>query len=156
MISRAVAAGCRSPGSPVTRSTAKYLHAWLEDQDVSYVLVIKRNDTLTASEGEQRADELTAAGLPRSWQRLSAGTGAHGPREFCCAQVPVQTRAPARPRALAAGPPRHRGRPGLDRRQPLAHRGMLPAGQERGRMDHHQVRVAVRIIDTLLYRKLVT
>jgi hypothetical protein len=125
MISRAVAAGCCSPGSPVTRSTAKYLHAWLEDQDVSYVLVIKRNDTLTASEGEQRADELTAAGLPRSWQRLSAGTGAHGPREFCCAQVPVQTRAPARPRALAAGPPRHRGRPGLDRRQPLAHRGML-------------------------------
>ncbi len=92
MISRAVAAGCRSPGSPVTRSTAKYLHAWLEDQDVSYLLVIKGNDTLTTSEGEQRADELIAAGPPRSWQRLSAGTGAHGPREFCCAQVPVQTR----------------------------------------------------------------
>jgi SRSO17 transposase len=31
---------------------AKYLHAWLEDRGVSYVLAIKRNDTLTTPAGE--------------------------------------------------------------------------------------------------------
>jgi SRSO17 transposase len=40
---------------------AKYLHAWLEDRDVSYVLAIKRNDTLTTHGGEKRADALIAA-----------------------------------------------------------------------------------------------
>ena len=92
---------------------------------------------------QRRADELIAA-PPRpaaqAWQKISAGTGAHGPR-----------RAAARPEELATGPPlterlrgdrrlrllrarsRQHGRPGLDRRQPLAHRGVLPAGHERGR-----------------------
>ena len=28
---------------------AKYLHAWLEDRDASYVLAIKRCDTLTTA-----------------------------------------------------------------------------------------------------------
>ena len=130
---------------------AKYLQAWLEDQDVSYVVAIRRNDTLTTTTGEQRADALIAAAPARAWQRLSAGAGAHGPREYDWARVPVRTRPAARPRALAAGPPlasatrRDRllrllrtpplqpGRPGLDRGQPLAYRGMLPAGQERSR-----------------------
>ena len=63
MLSRAIAAGV--PFAWFTADEvygqAKYLHAWLEDQDVSYVLAIKRNDTLTTSEGEQRADELITA-----------------------------------------------------------------------------------------------
>jgi hypothetical protein len=42
--------------------------------------------------GEQRADALIAAAPARSWQRLSTGAGAHGPREFAWALVPVQTR----------------------------------------------------------------
>jgi hypothetical protein len=43
---------------------AKYLYAWLEDQDVSYVLAIRRSDTLTTSADEQRADALIAGAPP--------------------------------------------------------------------------------------------
>ena len=149
MLSRAIAAGV--PFAWFTADEvygqAKYLHAWLEDQDVSYVLAIKRNDTLPTSEGEQRADTLIAAVPGRAWQRLSTGAGAHGPREFAWARVQVQTRPrPGRGHWLLARrsrsatrlnrllrllrpPPLPAGRPGLDRGQPLAHRGMLPAGQ---------------------------
>ena len=59
---------------------AKYLQAWLEEKDVSYVLAIRRSDTLTTPAGEQRADALIAATPARSWQRISVGTGAHGLR----------------------------------------------------------------------------
>jgi SRSO17 transposase len=94
MISRAIAVGV--PFAWFTADEvygqAKYLHAWLEDQDVPYVLAIKRNDTLTTASGEQRADELIAAASAGAWQRLSTGAGAHGPREFGWARVPVQTR----------------------------------------------------------------
>ena len=69
---------------------AKYLQAWLEDQDVSYVLAIRRSDTLTTSAGEQRADALIDAAPSRSWQRISVGAGAHGLREFRWARVPVR------------------------------------------------------------------
>ncbi len=72
---------------------AKYLHAWLEERDVSYVLAIKRCDTLTTAEGEQRAAALIAAVPSRAWQRLSAGAGAHGPREYDWARVPVRAGA---------------------------------------------------------------
>ncbi len=72
---------------------AKFLHAWLEERDVSYVLAIKRNDTLTMPPGEQRADALIAALPARAWQRLSAGAGAHGPREYHWARVPVRAGA---------------------------------------------------------------
>ena len=72
---------------------AKYLHAWLEDRDVSYVLAIKRNDTLTIADGEKRADALIAAVPAGAWQQLSAGAGAHGPREYDWARVPVRTGA---------------------------------------------------------------
>jgi SRSO17 transposase len=40
---------------------AKYLRAWLEERDVCYVLAIRRSDTLSTAEGEQRADALIAA-----------------------------------------------------------------------------------------------
>jgi SRSO17 transposase len=72
---------------------AKYLHGWLEDRDVSYVLAIKRNDTLTTPDGEKRADALIAAVPAGAWQQLSAGAGAHGPREYDWARVPVRTSA---------------------------------------------------------------
>jgi SRSO17 transposase len=69
---------------------AKYLQVWLEDQDVFYVVAIRRSDTLTTSAGEQRADALIAATPARSWQRLSAGARAHGPREYHWARIPVR------------------------------------------------------------------
>jgi SRSO17 transposase len=70
---------------------AKYLRVWLEERDVFHVLAIRRSDTLiTTSAGEQRADALIAALPPRAWRRLSVGAGAHGPREYHWARVPVR------------------------------------------------------------------
>jgi len=60
---------------------AKWLRSWLEDRGVSCVMAIRRSDTFTMPAGEQRADVLAAALPPRSWQKISAGAGAHGPRE---------------------------------------------------------------------------
>jgi SRSO17 transposase len=72
---------------------AKYLRRWLEDRDVAYVMAIRRSDTFPVSGTEQRADALTA-GLPaRSWQRLSAGAGAHGPREHHWARIAIDAGA---------------------------------------------------------------
>jgi SRSO17 transposase len=73
-----------------TYGQAKYLQAWLEGRDVSYVMAIRCSDTLTTGTGEQRADVLIAAAPSRAWQRLSTGAGAHGPREFDWARVPVR------------------------------------------------------------------
>ena len=95
MISRAIAAGVPFAWftADETYGQAKWLQAWLEDQDVSYVMAIRRSDTLTTPAGEQRADALIAAAPARSWQRISAGAGAHGPREFHWARVPVRPAA---------------------------------------------------------------
>ena len=60
---------------------------------MSYVLAIKRRDTLAIPEGPRRADALIAALPARAWQRLSAGAGAHGPREYDWARIPVRTGA---------------------------------------------------------------
>jgi SRSO17 transposase len=73
-----------------TYGQAKWLQAWLEKRDVWYVMAIRCSDTLTTPEGEQRADALTAAVPARSWQMISAGAGAHGPREYDWARVPVR------------------------------------------------------------------
>jgi SRSO17 transposase len=70
---------------------AKYLRVWLEERGVFHVLAIRCSDTLiTTAAGEQRADELAAALPAQAWQRLSAGAGAHGPREYHWARVPIR------------------------------------------------------------------
>jgi SRSO17 transposase len=93
MIARAVAAGV--PFSWFTADEAygqaKWLQAWLEDQDIWYVMAIRCSDTLTTPEGERRADDLIAAVPARAWQKISAGAGAHGPREYHWARIPVRT-----------------------------------------------------------------
>lgn len=73
---------------------APYLRDWLEQRDVSYVLAIKCKDPLTTqNDDHRRADELIAA-LParawRRWRRLSVGAGAHGPREYDWARLPIR------------------------------------------------------------------
>ena len=68
---------------------AKFLRAWLEERGVSYVMAIRRCDTFTTGDGEQQAEALTAALPARSWQRLPAGAGAHGPREYHWARIPI-------------------------------------------------------------------
>ena len=92
MICRAIAAGVPFAWftADETYGQAKYLQAWLEDQDVWYVMAVRCSDTLTTPEGEQRADALIAAAPLRAWQRISAGAGAHGPREFRWAKIPVR------------------------------------------------------------------
>jgi SRSO17 transposase len=92
MIARAIAAGV--PFSWFTADEvygqAKWLQAWLEEHGVPYVMAIRRSDTVTTPAGEQRADALIAALAPQAWQRISAGAGAHGPREYHWARIPVQ------------------------------------------------------------------
>ena len=94
MIARAVSAGVpfRWFTADEAYGQVKYLRVWLEDQDVLYVLATKRNDMLSTPGGrEQRADELIAALPPRAWRRLSAGAGAHGPREYHWARTEIRT-----------------------------------------------------------------
>jgi SRSO17 transposase len=69
---------------------AKWLQAWLEERGVFYVMAIRCCDTVTTEAGQQRADALIAALSPQCWQRISAGAGAHGPREYHWARIPVR------------------------------------------------------------------
>ncbi|KXK60122.1 DDE endonuclease [Micromonospora rosaria] len=93
MLARALDAGV--PVGWVTMDEAygqsKSLRVWLERRDVAYVVATRRNDDMvTTTMGAARADELIAALPARAWCRLSAGAGAHGPREYLWARVPVR------------------------------------------------------------------
>ncbi|WP_181725756.1 IS701 family transposase, partial [Nocardia gipuzkoensis] len=69
----------------------EYLRVWLEQHDIAHVLATRRNDTLiTTGFGQARVDELVAALPVRAWQRISAGAGAHGPRDYDWAKVPIR------------------------------------------------------------------
>jgi SRSO17 transposase len=100
MISRAIAAGVPFAWFTADEAygQAKWLQAWLEEQDVSYVMAIRRSDTFTVPAGEQRADDLIAAVPARAWQKISAGAGrtarasTTGPGSRC---VPVGNAAAA-------------------------------------------------------------
>ena len=84
---------------------AKFLHLWLEERDVSYVLAIRRSDTLTTASGEQRADALIAA-IAGPGLAAAVGRG-RGARAAGVRLGPGAGSDPAaaRPRALATGPP---------------------------------------------------
>ena len=93
MLERAITAGV--PFAWITADEAygqvKYLRVWLEQHDAAYVLATKCNDTLITTEaGERRADELIAALPARAWRRLSVGAGAHGPRDYDWARIPIR------------------------------------------------------------------
>jgi SRSO17 transposase len=93
MLARAFAAGV--PFAWITADEAygqvKYLRVWLEERDAAHVLATKRNDTLiTITGGQARADDLIAALPSRAWRRISAGAGAHGPREYDWARIPIR------------------------------------------------------------------
>jgi len=94
MISRAIKAGVPFAWFTADEAygQAKWLQAWLEDHDISYVMAIRCRDTVTTGAGEQRADVLIAALSPQCWQRISAGAGAHGRREHRWARIPVRSR----------------------------------------------------------------
>src|ERR1700716_3299693 len=93
MLSRAFVAGV--PFAWVTADEAygqvKCLRVWRDEHDASYVVSPKVNDLLSTSDGgEARADELIADLPGRAWRRLSVGAGAHGPREYDWARVPLR------------------------------------------------------------------
>jgi SRSO17 transposase len=92
MLHRAVEAGV--PFSWVTADEAygqvKYLRVWLEQHDISYVLATRCNDDVTTSAGTGRADKVIAALPAKAWRRLSAGAGAHGPRDYHWARLPIR------------------------------------------------------------------
>lgn len=50
----------------------------LESRGVGYVLAVASNRRIPVGKGWRRVDELIADLPPWSWQRLSAGVGAHG------------------------------------------------------------------------------
>ncbi|MFC4148091.1 hypothetical protein ACFO0M_17705 [Micromonospora mangrovi] len=69
---------------------SKPLRVWLEHRDVGYVVATRRNDDMiTTTMGTARADQLIGNLPAQAWCRLSAGAGAHGPREYWWARVPV-------------------------------------------------------------------
>ena len=92
MIDRAVAAGVPFAWftADETYGQAKWLQAWLEEKDIWYVMAIRCSDTLTTPAGERRAGALIAALPSRAWQKISAGAGAHGPREYHWARIAVR------------------------------------------------------------------
>ena len=68
-----------------------YLRFWLEERDVAHVMATRRNDLVITTRGrDARVDELVAALPARSWSRISAGPGAHGPRDYDWARVPIR------------------------------------------------------------------
>ncbi len=68
-----------------------YLRFWLEERDVAHVMATRRNDLVITTNGrDARVDELIAALPTQSWSRISAGPGAHGPRDYDWARVPIR------------------------------------------------------------------
>jgi SRSO17 transposase len=58
------------------------LRAWLDEQDINYVMAVSRDAHFTTPTGPQRADELAASAPKRGWQRLSCGAGSKGDRLY--------------------------------------------------------------------------
>ncbi|SCE96142.1 DDE superfamily endonuclease [Micromonospora echinospora] len=86
MLARALDAGV--PAGWLTMDEAygqsKSLPVWLEHREAAYVVAARRNDgMITTTMGTARADQMIVALPARAWCRLSAGAGAHGPREYC-------------------------------------------------------------------------
>ncbi|WP_327115700.1 IS701 family transposase [Nocardia sp. NBC_01730] len=70
---------------------AGYLRDWCEDHDVFYVLATRCDQQVsTRADRIARADDLVAQFGDRTWQRLSVGAGAHGPREYDWARRQIE------------------------------------------------------------------
>ncbi len=93
MLERAIVAGV--PFSWFTADEAygqnPGLRDWLEDQDIAYVMATRRDDEVPSGlHTTTRVDELIARVRPGAWQRFSCGDGAHGPRRYDWATVPIR------------------------------------------------------------------
>ncbi len=64
------------------------LRRWLEEQEISFVLAVPKNEPLWHAGFKQLpASEIARQVGPKDWQRLSAGEGAKGPRLYDWAVV---------------------------------------------------------------------
>ena len=101
MLERALAAG--APAAWVTGDEVyggdRRLRLWLEERGMAHVLAVKRTEPLwaTTAQGPRQvaAAALAAAAPPDAWQRLSAGDGAKGPRQFAWLRVAIRPLADA-------------------------------------------------------------
>jgi SRSO17 transposase len=95
MLSRARDAGV--PAAWVTGDSVygkdRRLRIWLEEQEQPFVLEVACNEPLWAmterGPAQVRADQLATQVPPEQWERLSAGSGAKGPRLYDWARVPL-------------------------------------------------------------------
>jgi SRSO17 transposase len=69
------------------------LRAWLEDNQIGYVLAVACDRRVTVNDGRTlvRADELAARIPSREWQLHSCGPGAKGPRDYLWAWITTAT-----------------------------------------------------------------
>ena len=59
---------------------------------MSYVMAVRRSDTFTMPAGGRAAGRRADRRRPgRAWQKISAGAGAHGPRDYYWARVAVKS-----------------------------------------------------------------
>jgi SRSO17 transposase len=58
------------------------LRAWLDTEQINYVMAISCDTRFSTPTGRVRADELTASAPKRGWQRLSCGPGSKGQRLY--------------------------------------------------------------------------
>jgi SRSO17 transposase len=67
------------------------LRAWLEEQDIAYVMATRCDQQVASGlHTTTRVDTLIAALPTRAWKRRSAGDGAHGPRMYDWAAIPIR------------------------------------------------------------------
>jgi SRSO17 transposase len=93
MLQRAVAAGV--PFAWFTADEAygqnPGLRGWLEEQDIAYVMATRRDDEVAAGLfTTTRVDALIATVPAGAWRRMSCGDGAHGPRLYDWAWLPIR------------------------------------------------------------------
>jgi SRSO17 transposase len=58
------------------------LRAWLDQQDINYVMAVSCDARFSTPTGPRRADELAGAAPKKGWQRLSCGDGSKGQRLY--------------------------------------------------------------------------
>jgi SRSO17 transposase len=97
MLERAIAAGV--PFAWFTADEAygqnPGLRGWLEEQDVSYVMATRCDDEVASGlHTTTRVDSLIGKVPAGAWRRMSCGDGAHGPRLYDWAWLPIRRQFP--------------------------------------------------------------
>jgi SRSO17 transposase len=93
MLERAIAAGVPFKWFTADEAYGQNpgLRTWLEEQDVAYVMATRCDDEVASGLfTTTRVDQLIATVRTGAWVRMSCGDGAHGPRMYDWARVPIR------------------------------------------------------------------